>query len=283
MLRRVVLVGVLITLAAAGLQAQWLNYPDPRIQHDKDGKPILSAPAPRAWDGKPDLSGVWHPETLSREEMRRILNNPTLGDVAVPGMEPETTSLYGRDIAYNNKPGEVVLTPAGLAKAQEYQVPNRPTLTEQCLPLGMPRAVMLSEVEKIIQAPGEVVVLHELDGGMARQIYTDGRPLPKDPIPSWQGYSIGRWEGETLVVETIGFNGRSPLDRGQHPRSEAMKITERMHRRDVGHLDVEMTFDDPLYYTKPFTVKVNYLLQPDTDILEYVCNENERDREHMVR
>jgi len=272
-----------MVVVSASANAQWLNYPDPRIPHDKDGKPILSAPVPRAWDGKPDLSGVWHPETVSREEMRRVLNDPTLGATSVPGMEPETTSLFGRDIAYNSKPGEVVMTPAGLAKAEEYRSASGPTLTERCLPLGMPRAVMLSEVEKIIQAPGEIVVLHELDGGMARQIYTDGRPLPKDPLPSWQGYSIGHWDGDTLVVETIGFNGKSPLDGNRHPRSEAMKITERMHRRDVGHLDVEMTFDDSTYYTKPFTVKVTYLLQPDTDILEYVCNENEQDRKHMLR
>jgi len=282
-MKRAVCVALLAGVSVGGLHAQWINYPDPRIPRLPNGKPNLSAPAPRAWDGKPDLSGVWHPETLTREEMKRVLNDPTLGDVSVPGMEPETTSLFARDITYQNKPGEVVLTPEGQAKAEEYRIAGGARLAERCLPLGMPRAVLLSEVEKIIQAPGEIVILHELDGGMARQIYTDGRPLPTDPVPSWQGYSTGRWEGETLVVQTIGFNGRSPIDGGRHPRSEAMKVTERMHRRDVGHLDVEMTFDDAKYYTKPFTVKITYLLQPDTDILEYVCNENEKDREHMVR
>jgi hypothetical protein len=275
MRRAAVTMSAILVLCGVALHGQWLNYPDSRIPRLPDGKPNLAAASPRAWDGKPDLSGVWHPETLSREEMQRLLNDNTLGNIAPLGMEPETTSLYARDIAYNSKPGEVVLTPEGQARVREYQT-NNPRLTERCLPLGMPRAVMLSEVEKIIQAPGEIVILHELDGGMARQVYTDGRPLPNDPVPSWQGYSIGRWEGDSLIVETIGFNGKSPLDGGRHPRSEAMKITERMHRRDVAHLDVETTFDDPKYYVKPFTVKITYLLQPDTDILEYVCNENEK-------
>src|SRR5262249_35362007 len=141
---------------------------------------------------------------------------------------------------------------------------------EQCLPAGIPRATLLSEVQKIVQAPGLILVMHELDG-MPRQIYTDGRPLPKDPNPSWLGYSIGRWENTTLVVDTIGFNDRTWLDGRGHPRSEAMHITERYQRRDVGHLDIEITFDDPKSYNKPFTIKVTHLLQADTDILEYLC------------
>ena len=103
-----------------------------------------------------------------------------------------------------------------------------------------------------------------------------------DPNPSWLGYSIGRWDKDTLVVETIGFNNKAPLDISGHPRSESMRLTERYRRRDVGHLDVAITFDDPVNYTKPFTINVTHLLQPDTDILEYFCNENERDRAHMA-
>jgi len=125
--------------------------------------------------------------------------------------------------------------------------------------------------------------MHELDGGMSRQIYTDGRPLPKDPNPSWLGYSVGRWEGDTLVVDTIGFNDRSWLDSRGHPHSEAMHITERYRRPNVGSLDVEITIDDAKTYNKPFTFKVTHLLQADSDILEYICNENEKDRAHMVR
>jgi hypothetical protein len=115
----------------------------------------------------------------------------------------------------------------------------------------MPRAILQAYVQKIVQAPGEILIMHEIDGGMTRQIYTDGRPLPKDPSPSWQGYSVGTWEGDVLVVQTIGFNGKSPIDGYGHPRSEHTKITERYRRRDVGHLDVDTTFDDPRFYNKP--------------------------------
>lgn len=133
-----------------------------------------------------------------------------------------------------------------------------------------------------MQAPGVTMIMHGLDG-IPRQIYTDGRTLPVDPSPSWLGYSIGRWEGDTFVVETTGLNDRVSLDFAGHPRSEAMRMTERYRRRDIGHLDVETTFDDPGMYDKPFTVKVTHLLQPDTDILEYVCAENEKDRAHIQK
>jgi hypothetical protein len=137
-------------------------------------------------------------------------------------------------------------------------------------------------VHKNVQTPGLILVTHELDG-IPRQIYTDGRKLPADPAPSWLGYSTGRWDGDTLIVETVGVNDKVWLDTRGHPRSEAMRTTERYTRRDVGHLDVAITFDDPQTYNKPFTVRFTHLLQADTDILEYVCPENERDRAHMPR
>jgi hypothetical protein len=130
--------------------------------------------------------------------------------------------------------------------------------------------------------PGLMLVMHELDN-TTRQIYTDGRQLPEDPNPSWFGYSTGQWENDTLVVQTNGLNDRVWLDGLGHPRSEAMRMTERFRRPNVGHLEHEITFDDPKMYNKPFTVKFTHLLQPDSDILEYVCNENEKDRAHMLR
>ena len=154
--------------------------------------------------------------------------------------------------------------------------------SEACLPLAFPLATLFTPVTKLIQAPKVLLMLLE-EGNVWRQIYLDGRPLPKDPQPSWLGYSTGRWVGDSLVVESNGFNDKAYLDSGGHPRSESMQMTERYRRRDVGHLDIEITFEDPVYYTRPFTLKVTHLLQPDTDILEYVCNENERDREHRVR
>ena len=118
-------------------------------------------------------------------------------------------------------------------------------------------------------------------GDPPRQIYTDGRELPQNPDPTWMGYSIGKWEGETLVVTTAGFNDRAWLDASGHPRSESMRITERYRRRDFGHLDVEITLDDPKYYTRPFSLKASLTLIPDSDILESVCAENEKDRVHL--
>jgi hypothetical protein len=133
---------------------------------------------------------------------------------------------------------------------------------------------------KLVQAPQEIVMLTGT-GDPPRQIYIDGRKSPKDPDPSWMGYSTARWEGDVLVVETTGFNEKAYLDGSGHPRSESMLITERFHRRDLGHMDLEMTFEDPKYYTRPFSLKTTLNLLPDTDVLEFVCAENERDRAHI--
>src|SRR5262249_35171302 len=133
---------------------------------------------------------------------------------------------------------------------------------------------------KVIQTPREIVMLMEI-GSPPRQIHTDGRPLPVDPDPLWMGYSVAKWDGDTLVVETNGLNDRGWLDAFGHARSEQMRITERYHRRDFGHMDVEFTFDDPKYYTRPFGFKTTLTLQPDSDLLEYVCAENEKDRARL--
>lgn len=271
-----------LLMLAGAADAQWLNYPDPRIPRTAEGKPDLTAPPPRAFDGKPDLSGVWHVESESLEEKRRLFG-PDFGAIVVPGMEPTTTSKYGVDVLVDYRSGEIAMTPEAEAIFMRRRQGKEFSPTERCLPAGVPRATLLSEVHKIVQAAGLIIVMHELDGGMSRQIYTDGRSLPRDPNPSWLGYSVGRWEDATLVVDTIGFNDKSWLDSRGHPHSEAMHITEKYRRRDVGHLDVEITIDDSKSYSRPFTFKVTHLLQADSDILEYVCNENEKDRAHMIR
>ena len=273
--------GLLFVSAGIVTHAQWLNYPTPGVPRLPDGKVNLAAKAPRTLDGHPDLSGVWHVQTESLEEKRRLFG-PEVGLVVVPGMEPETTSKYGRNILLDYKPGEVTMTPEGRAMFLQNRRGDVLPPSTRCLPIGIPRALLLSEVHKIVQAPGLIVVMLETDS-MTRQIYTDGRPLPKDPTPSWLGYSTGHWEGDTLVVETNGLNDRVPLDGFGHPRSEAMTMTERYRRLDVGHLEHKITFDDPKMYNKPFTVTLMHLLQADSDILEYVCNENEKDRAHMTR
>jgi hypothetical protein len=149
------------------------------------------------------------------------------------------------------------------------------------MPQSLPRADIHSYAPfKIIQTPGLIAFLYEIDG-MHRQVYTDGRKLPVDPQPLWLGYSVGRWEGDTLVVDTAGFNDKSWLDVAGHPHSDALRIEERFHRRDFGHMDLQVTVDDPKMYTKPFTIKVTELLQADSDILENVCLENEKDLAHL--
>jgi hypothetical protein len=270
-----------IVLATVATSAQWLNYPTPGLPRTKDGKPNLTAPMPRSRDGRPDLSGVWHVQPHSRAEMKRLFGD-NADAVEVPGMEIDTVSKYGINILIDFKPGDEPIRKDVAAEInRRNQVSSGLDTLSRCLPASIPLATLLSEVTKIVQTPGLTLVMHELDNA-TRQIYTDGRPLPVDPNPSWLGYSIGRWDDDTLVVETVGFNGKASLDIMGHPRSESMRTTERYRRRDVGHLDVEITFDDPVVYTKPFTIKVTHLLQADTDILEYFCNENERDQVHLI-
>jgi hypothetical protein len=268
---------VLFVVLVSGAQAQWLNYPTPGIPRTADGKPNLAAPAPRTADGKPDLSGVWHVQPTSLAEMKRIYGEG-VSVSSVPGMEPDTISKYALNILLDFKPEDAPLRPQGAKISREHPLGSNPG--DKCLPLGIPASGLVSEPNRIVQSPRMLVIMYESDG-THRQIYTDGRELPKEVAqPAWLGYSAGKWDGDTLVVETAGFNDKTWLDLSGHPHSEALRIVERYHRRDFGHLDVEMTFHDPEMYTKPFSIKFTQELWPDSEIFEYFCNENERDRAH---
>jgi len=269
---------VLFAICSTSAFAQWLNYSVPGTPRTRDGKPNLSAPAPRALNGKPDLSGVWHVQPTGMAEMKRLF-----GDRAdatdVPGMELDTISKYGINILQDFKAEEWPIRPAAAQIMRGRTGADFPST--HCLPLGVPLASLLSEPIKIVQSPKLIAILYEADD-KHRQIYTDGRVLPKQfDQPAWLGYSVGRWERDTLVVDTAGFNDKTWLDVMGHPHSEALRVLERYHRRDFGHMDVEMTFDDPQMYTKPFTIKVTQELWADSDIFEFFCNENEKDRAHM--
>ena len=269
----------LLVLVGVDASAQWVKYPNPGTPRTADGKPNLTAPAPRASNGKTDLSGVWHVQPTGRAEMKRLFGDD-VDTIEVPGMEIDTISKYAVNIFQDFKPADAPRRPEVfevLKRRGETGIEVLP-LTH-CLPGGIPLSTMVSEVSKIVQTPGLTLIMLELGG--VRQIYTDGRKHVVDPSPSWLGYSVGTWQGDTLVVDTVGFNGKSWLDVIGHPQSEAAHIVERYRRRDFGHMDIEMTIDDPTWYTKPFTVKVTHLLQPDTDILEYFCSENEKDRLRM--
>jgi len=230
-------------------------------------------------DGKPDLSGVWHVQPTSMAEMKRLYGNRA-DATDVPGMELDTVSKYAVNILLDFKPEEAPMRPAALAVMKQRAGKDLPS--SGCLPLGIPLNSLLSEPFRIVQTPRLLAILYEADD-KHRRIYMDGRALPKEfDQPAWIGYSVGKWDRDTLVVETAGFNDKLPLDIMGHPRSEALRVTERFHRRDFGHLDAEMTFDDAVMYSKPFSIKLTYELWADSDIFEYVCAENEKDRAHSV-
>ena len=270
--------GIILAGGFLCAHAQWVNHPTPGAPRTRDGKVNLAAPAPRL-NGKPDISGIWQVEATPLGELNRLF-----GDVealAVPGDDPRTFSKYLFNILADVKPEDSPLRPEfNELFGKRVQTIGLDSPTSHCLPGGLPFGMLLPFPTKIVQTPGLIVMLLEGDG-TSRQVYTDGRKHPADPQPLWMGYSVGRWEGDTLVVDTRGFNDKSWLDGLGHPHSEDLRVTERFRRRDFGHMDVEITIDDPKTYTKPFSFKVTFRLLPDTDIMELYCAENEKDRKHL--
>jgi hypothetical protein len=240
-------------LLAANAAAQWLDYAAPGIPRLPNGKPNLAAPAPRGPDGKPDLSGVW--------------NGPGPGS-------------YDRNIARDLKPADIQPWAEAIYQ-QRVRDMGKNAPRANCLPDPFVYYHMV-DVARFAQRPGVIVVLYQgTTNSVHRTIFTDGRPLPKDANPTWMGYSVGHWDGDTLVVETAGFNDRGWLDIEGHPHTEALRITERFRRRDFGHMDLEVTIDDPKTFTRPFSLRIPKTLTPDTDLLESIC-ENDTSMPHMV-
>lgn len=251
---------------ALPLGAQWFNYPTPGLPRTPDGKPDLSAPAPRSAGGKPDFSGLWG------WELNRGCPPEGCVDLNV-GHE------FG-DIGWSLK-GGLPYQPWAAAMVKQTRAANRPNdpLTH-CLPVGPVRLHTFAGYRKIVHVPGLVLILNELNSSY-RQIFTDGRPLPPDPNPSFNGYSTGRWEGDTLVVETAGLRDGLWLDTGGSPLTDAARITERFRRVNFGTLEVEVTVNDPKAYIKPWAIKLIQPLAPDTEMIDYICLENEKDVPHM--
>jgi hypothetical protein len=272
---RSVCVLIVLTAASISAHAQWLNYPTPGTPRTHDGKPNLAAPAPRASNGKPDLSGVWQVEPTPAEEMKRLFGD--LSPDSALGDSSSAFSKYLVNILLDFKPEESPLRPEFADLVRQRAKQETPLI--HCLPIGIPADDLLPGPFKIIQTPGMTLIRNEYENTF-RQIYTDGRKPPADPEPLWLGYSVGRWDGDTLQVDSVGFNDKGWLDGIGHPHSEALHVTERFRRRDFGHLDVQVTIDDPKVYTKPFSVKFTELLLPDSDVTEYFCAENERDQSH---
>jgi len=259
---------ILLAAFSLPLAAQWLDYRDPKIPL-RNGRPDLTAPAPRV-NGRPDLSGVWQAERTPEKEFAATLG----GDFTKLQVDFNDINKYVLNVFWGTKPAEEPLRPQAAAILKERE--TMPSPTARCLPAGVPVGLFIYSI-KMIQSPREVVILSE-NGDPARQIHTDGRSLPVDPQPSWMGYSVGKWEGDTLVVDTTGFREDSWLDRFGHPRSESMRVRENFHRRDFGHMDFDVTIEDPKYYTQPVRFRTTFNLLPAGDILEFVCQENEKDR-----
>jgi len=268
-------VGIAIILLSTSLcaTAQWLDYRTPGTPRTKDGKPVLSAPAPRR-GGKPDLAGVWQVEGSSRKELA-----PYLLPGGVNGLGEDDPTKYFINFFSDFPFGQEPFQPAAAAEFRQRMQSGRkpPTL---CPPPSLPLEDIVPGPFKIVSTPGLVMMLYESDNRF-RQIYTDGRKSPSDPQPSWFGYSTGKWDGDWFVIDTVGFNDKGVLDAMGHFHSESMHLTERLRRRDFGHMDVEITVDDPKTYTKPVTVKVSHRLLPDSDLIELFCNEAENDLAHM--
>src|SRR5579883_1839364 len=247
----------IVALGAAcfPVSAQWLNHPAPGIPRTPEGKPDLAAPAPRAPDGHPDLSGLWN----------------------------KISPKYSRNIAADLKPEEIQPWAKALVEQRRENL-GRDYMNVLCLPLGPGYVTAAdstgSEMMKIVQTPSLILILNP--DLTYRQIFMDGRALEAAPNPSWMGYSVGHWDGDTLVVESFGFNDRTWLDHDGNPHTEQLRTTERYHRRDFGNLDVEVTFSDPGAYSRPWTVNVRAELAPDTEMIEWVCNEQASTLSHWV-
>jgi len=285
------LAAVILMAVPAALVAQWAPYPTAGVPKTADGKPNLSAPAPKTADGKPDLTGIWE--------------NPPFAAPPKPaaGANPKAPAP-NEDFFANLKTNDDFLAVAkrspfwNLGSSFKDGLPFQPWAAElhrqrvadnskdnpdaHCLPMGMMQFHNHGQPRKMIQTPQVIVILYEANAGV-RQIFTDGRPLPnKDADPWWYGYSTGHWEGDTLVVQSAGFRDLGWLDVEGSPLTETAHITERYRRPDFGHLEIEVTIDDPKAYTKPWTVFVHQRLMADTELIEFVCQEDERDAPHLT-
>jgi hypothetical protein len=268
----------LLVWLSPSLAAQWPRYPVAGVPRTPSGQPNLTAPAPRTPTGTPDLSGVW--ENPGWSELSNVSVSGTGGAPGRPSVLPRGPSLFF-DLASGVQGGLPFQPWAADLKKQRMAANNKDNPDAHCLPMGNMQLHTHPEPRKIIQTPAVIIILYEGNSGI-RQIFTDGRPLPNnDPQPWWYGYSTGKWDGDTLVVETTGFRDGGWLDVNGSPLTDAAKLTERFRRVNYGGLDIEVTVDDRKAYTRPWTVAVNQRLMPDSELIEFVCAENEKDARHF--
>jgi hypothetical protein len=276
-MRGAVLGCVLAAVAAAPavVVGQWVRYPTEGLPRNPDGTLNRNAPTPRLADGHPDLSGIWHaanPNRCGGGENQFIQCGSEIGG-----------SLLGGNLGRDLPGGSLPYRPeAATLVAARHADDSRDDPHVRCLPDNPPRAWTLPHLTKALHSPKLLVLLYEVNA-IYRQIFIDGRAFPPDPNPTWNGYSVAHWEGDTLIVETRGFRDGLWIDTWGSPMSDAAKMTERMRRPNFGTLEIELTIDDPKNYTKPFTVKLTQDLEPDTELVDEFCLENEKSYERMIR
>jgi hypothetical protein len=258
---------VMSTLIATPLGAQWLHYPTAGVPKLPDGSPNLEAPTPRTADGKPDFSGMWEPEK----------NRPCPPDGCFDMEVPEEFV----NIGWSLNAGPPYQPWAAEIRKSRMDQNGKDDPVSRCLPGGIVKLHTTPQLRKVIQVPGVLITLNEMDATY-RQIFTDGRPLPEVGMPSFKGYSSGTWQGDTLVVETTGFPDGIWLDRSGSPLTDAARITERFRRVNFGRMEIEVTVDDPNAYTRPWTFRLIHKIVLDTELMDYICVENEMDAPHLV-
>jgi hypothetical protein len=270
---------ILFASASSGLFAQWPAYPTAGVPKTSDGKADLTGPAPRTADGKPDFSGIW--KFVDSADARSGPPVPAQArSFGIGARVPGLNQFF--DIGSTLKDGLPFQPWAAELRSQRVAQNNKDNPDARCLPIGLMQLHTHPEPRKIIQTTGLIVILYEANAGV-RQIFTDGRQLPaKDADPWWYGYSTGKWDGDTLVVQTSGFRDDVWLDVEGSPLTESGRMTERFRRVNYGNIEIEVTVDDPKSYTKPWTVKVNHRIMLNTELIEFVCQENEKDAAHLM-
>ena len=255
------------------VSAQWPRHTPPGTPKNAEGKPDLTAPTPRAPDGKPDLSGVWVNGGQGAAGRRAGGAPPPDPDA------PPTPTFFN---AGQNVPGGLPFQQWAADLRQERTKSNAQDNPDaHCLPMGFLQFHMHPQPRKIVQTPNVTLIVYEANYGL-RQIFTDGRSLPgEDANPTWEGYSIGKWDGDSLVVQSSGFRDGGWLDVNGSPFTDKLRLTERFTRLNYGTLRIEITVDDPKAYTKPWTVRITQRLTPEDEMIEFICNENEQSSKHF--
>jgi len=285
--RRCFFAVILVAAAPAIIFAQWPTYAAPGVPRTPDGKPNLSAPTPKTPDGKPDLTGMWELGRTPPPAATPSAKAPAAHGDFFAGLKTndDFLAVAKRSAFWNlgsSFPDGLPFQPwAAELHRQRVADNSKENPDAHCLPMGIMQFHNHGQPRKMIQTPQVIVILYEANAGV-RQIFTDGRPLPgKDADPWWYGYSTGHWEGDTLVVQSAGFRDLGWLDVEGSPLTDSAHTTERFRRPDFGHLDIEVTIDDPKAYTKPWTVTVHQRIMVDTELIEFVCQENEKDAPHL--